>query len=75
MMSRFTGAPEPSKRPSPSAKHTLRALARRWVKLNHKITEHDELLGRLSLARYRENDATGQPQISRLPTPLMAGYR
>ncbi len=35
--------------PSPSAKHTLRALARRWLNLDEEITEHDRELDRLTV--------------------------
>lgn len=42
--------PGPVTSPAVSAKHSLRAWARRWNDLNDEVTEHDALLGELTQA-------------------------
>src|SRR4051812_40062206 len=42
--------PGPMNSPTAAAKHTLRALARRWLALNEEIRDHDQHLGHLTRA-------------------------
>jgi transposase len=42
--------PGPMNSPTAAAKHTLRALARRWLALNEEIRDHDQHLGQLTRA-------------------------
>lgn len=66
--------PGPVTSPAASAKHSIRAMARRWKDLNDEVKEHDALLGALTKAHAPELvDAFGIGADTAAEVPVTVG--
>ncbi|MFI6985506.1 IS110 family transposase [Embleya sp. NPDC050154] len=66
--------PGPVTSPAASAKHSIRAMARRWKDLNDEVKEHDALLGALTKAHAPEPvDAFGIGADTAAEVPVTVG--